>query len=80
MARRINFDIDCLRTFVIVADTMSFSRAGQSVGRSQSTVSQQIAKLESQVGKELLIRRKGRVLELTQEGSRFAQYARRLLS
>ena len=65
-----NFDTDCLRSFVVVADTMSISRAAESVGRSQSTVSQQIAKLEAQVGKPLLVRRKGRVMELTSEGGR----------
>jgi DNA-binding transcriptional LysR family regulator len=57
---RMNFDIDCLRSFMVVADTMSVSRAAESVGRSQSTISQQIAKLETQVGKTLLTRRKGR--------------------
>lgn len=79
MAKQINFDIDCLRSFLVVADTMSFSRAAESVGRAQSTISQQIAKLESQIGKELLTRRKGRVLQLTGEGTRLAQYARRML-
>lgn len=74
-----NFDIDCLRTFLLVADSMSFSRAAESVGRSQSTVSQQIHKLEQQIGKSLLERRKGRVLELTLEGSKLLQYARRIL-
>lgn len=74
-----NFDIDCLRTFLLVADTMSFSRAAESVGRSQSTVSLQIHKLEQQIGKSLLERRKGRVLELTSEGSKLLQYARRIL-
>ena len=74
-----NFDIDCLRSFVVAADTMSISRAGESVGRSQSTVSQQIAKLESQVGKPLLARRKGRVTELTSEGRTLLQFARRIL-
>jgi DNA-binding transcriptional LysR family regulator len=49
-----NFDIDCLRTFLLVADSMSFSRAGECVGRSQSTISQQISKLEAQVGKSIL--------------------------
>ena len=58
---------------------MSFSRAAESVGRSQSTVSQQIAKLEMQVGKGLLTRRKGRVLELTSEGGKLLHYARRIL-
>jgi DNA-binding transcriptional LysR family regulator len=79
MGRQMNFDIDCLRSFLVVADTMSFSRAAESVGRSQSTVSQQIAKLESQVGKGLLTRRKGRVIELTSEGGKLVQYARRIL-
>lgn len=75
----VNFDIDCLRSFVHIADSMSFSRAAESVCRSQSTVSQQISKLEEQVGRSLLVRRKGRVLELTLDGSKFLQYARRIL-
>jgi DNA-binding transcriptional LysR family regulator len=79
MGASVNFDIDCLRSFLVVADTMSFSRAAESVGRSQSTVSQQIAKLETQIGKGLLTRRKGRVLELTSEGGKLLQYARRIL-
>lgn len=74
-----NFDLDCLRTFLLVADNMSFSRAADHVGRSQSTVSQQINKLEQQVGKSLLERRKGRVIELTPEGGKLLQYARRIL-
>lgn len=74
-----NFDLDCLRTFLLVADNMSFSRAADHVGRSQSTVSQQINKLEQQVGKSLLERRKGRVIELTSEGGKLLQYARRIL-
>ena len=74
-----NFDIDCLRSFLVVADSMSFSRAAEAVGRSQSTISQQISKLEMQVGKPLLTRRKGRVLELTSEGGKLVQYARRIL-
>jgi DNA-binding transcriptional LysR family regulator len=79
MEDTVNFDIDCLRSFLIVADTMSISRAAESVGRSQSTVSQQLAKLETQIGKGLLSRRKGRVIELTSEGGKLVQYARRIL-
>src|ERR1700751_3848181 len=74
-----NFDIDCLRSFLVVADTMSFSRAAETVGRSQSTVSQQIAKLETRIGKGLLTRRKRRVIDLTPEGRKLVQYARRML-
>jgi DNA-binding transcriptional LysR family regulator len=79
MMRRVNFDIDCLRSFLVVADTMNISQAAENVGRAQSTVSQQIAKLEAQVGRELLTRRRGRVLELTAEGERLVNYARRML-
>ena len=75
-----NFDIDCLRSFMVVSDTLSVSRAAESIGRSQSTVSQQIAKLEAQIGKSLLSRRKGRVINLTSEGSKLVQYARRILA
>lgn len=74
-----NFDIDCLRTFLLVADSLSFSRAADHVGRSQSTVSQQINKLEQQVGKSLLERRKGRVVELTSDGRKLLEYTRRIL-
>src|SRR6516165_2701370 len=80
MEPAMNFDIDCLRSFMVVADTMSVSRAAESIGRSQSTVSQQIAKLEAQIGKSLLSRRKGRVINLTSEGSKLVQYARRILA
>lgn len=79
MGSMMNFDIDCLRTFLLVADSLSFSRAADHVGRSQSTVSQQINKLEQQIGKRLLERRKGRVVELTSEGRKLLQYARRIL-
>jgi DNA-binding transcriptional LysR family regulator len=79
METSMNFDIDCLRSFLVIADTMNFSRAAETVGRSQSTISQQVAKLETQVGKALLTRRKGRVLELTSEGGKLVQYARKIL-
>ena len=74
-----NLDIDCIRTFVHVAETMSFSRAAERVCRSQSTVSQQIGKLEEQVGKALFARRKGRVIEITRDGRKFLRYAGRIL-
>ena len=79
MEREHEFRHGFLRSFLVVADTMSFSRAAESVGRSQSTVSQQLAKLETQIGKGLLTRRKGRVIELTSEGGKLVQYARQIL-
>jgi DNA-binding transcriptional LysR family regulator len=75
----LSFDIDCLRSFARVAETMSISRTAESVGRSQSTISQQIQRLEEQIGKRLLLRRKGQVHKLTHDGSNFLQYAQRIV-
>lgn len=58
---------------------MSFSRAAEAVERSQSTISQQILKLETQVGKALLRAVKGACWNSLARVKRFAQYARRIL-
>jgi DNA-binding transcriptional LysR family regulator len=65
-----------LRCFLEVADSLSFTRAAARVGRSQSAVSQQIAKLEAHLGKPLFTRAKQ--LALTGEGQVFLSYARRI--
>jgi DNA-binding transcriptional LysR family regulator len=74
----INLDIDILRTLVIAQQLGGFNRAAQRVGRSQSAVSQQIRKLEEQVGKQLF-RKEGRSLALTEAGDVVLSYARRIL-
>lgn len=67
-----------LRSFVAVVDTGSFTRAADSTHLTQSTVSQQVRKLESLLGCELL-HRKGRYVTATLEGERVLSYARRIL-
>jgi len=67
-----------LRSFVAVADTGSFTRAADSVHLTQSTVSQQLRRLETQVGCELL-NRGGRYVTATPEGEQLLGYARRIL-
>ena len=57
-----------LRSFVAVADTGSFTRAADSVHLTQSTVSQQVRRLETQVGCELL-HRGGRYVTATPRAS-----------
>lgn len=74
----INLDIDALRTIVTAQQLGSFNRAATQIGRSQSAVSQQIHKLEEQVG-EPLFRRHGRGLALTDAGDVVVAYARRIL-
>jgi len=72
-------DLGLLRTFVSVVDAGGFTRAGERVHKTQSTVSQQIRRLEDQVGLTLLDRNSRSVL-LTDDGERLLGYARRMLS
>jgi DNA-binding transcriptional LysR family regulator len=73
------FDLELLRSFVSVVDAGGFTRAGERVHRTQSTVSQQIKRLEEDVGQPLL-NRSGRDVVPTEAGERLLSYARRLLS
>jgi len=72
-------DLDLLRCFVSVVDAGSFTRAGERVHRTQSTVSQQIRRLEEALGRPLL-HRNGKQATPTEEGERLLGYARRLLA
>ena len=72
-------DLDLLRSFVSVVDTGGFTRAGERVHRTQSTVSQQIQRLEESLGYPLL-HRNGRRATPTEQGERLVTYARRLLA
>ncbi len=72
-------DLDLLHSFVSVVDTGGFTRAGERVHRTQSTVSQQIRKLEAGLGCELFLR-EGRQVRLTEDGERLLGYARRMLA
>jgi DNA-binding transcriptional LysR family regulator len=73
------FDLELLRSFVSVVDARGFTRAGERVHRTQSTVSQQIKRLEDDVGQPLL-NRSGKDVTPTEAGERLLSYARRLLS
>jgi DNA-binding transcriptional LysR family regulator len=74
----LNLQIDFLRTFIAVADTRGFTRAGVQVNRSQSAVSMQIKRLEDEIGKHLF-ERIGKTVKLTAEGSLLINYARRIV-
>jgi len=69
---------DLLRSFVAVAQTTSFSRAAERVHLSQSTVSQQIRRLEHILGKSLF-ERDTRTVTLTRDGEALQNYAARIL-
>ena len=48
-----NIDTIALQCFIVVAETGSFTKAAERVGRTQSAISQQINKLEIMLGKPL---------------------------
>ena len=72
-------DPDLLRSFVLIAEGGSFTRAAQAVGRTQSAVSMQIRRLEETLGQPLLLRG-ARGVEPTQHGLWLLERARRLLA
>ena len=74
-----NIDIDLLRSFVMVYESGSFSFAADKLGRTQSTISQQIKKLEDILGKNVFIRN-NRSVNLTPEGEVLLSYARQMIS
>jgi DNA-binding transcriptional LysR family regulator len=72
-------DIELLHSFVSVVEAGGFTQAGARVHRTQSTVSQQIKRLEESVGRPLF-NRSGRRVALTEEGEHLLSYARRILA
>ena len=69
-------DTVTLQCFLAVADTGSFTKAADKVGRTQSAISQQIAKLELITEKTLIHR--GKTFSLTTDGELFLGYARKI--
>ncbi|MDK9698372.1 MAG: LysR family transcriptional regulator, partial [Siculibacillus sp.] len=51
-----DLDIDLLRTFVALAETESFTGAGERLGATQSAVSVRLKKLEDRLGHRLFDR------------------------
>jgi DNA-binding transcriptional LysR family regulator len=73
------FDPDLLATFLAVAETGSFTRAGERLGLSQPTVSQHVARLEKAAGR-ILVDRDTRQVRLTDNGDAMAGFARSILA
>jgi DNA-binding transcriptional LysR family regulator len=72
-----NLDIITLKSFVAIASSHSFTKAAKKVCRTQSAISQQIARLEHLLGKKLLQRDKE--ILLTLDGEIFLEYAKKIL-
>ena len=75
------FHIDTfqLKSFIAIAETGTFSKAADSVGRTQSALSLQIKKLEDALGCQLF-ERAARHVTLTAQGEIFIGYAKQMLS
>lgn len=75
-----SFDPDLLRTFALIADEGSFTRAAQRIGRTQSAVSMQLQRLEGALGQRLVARGKGGSVQLTPHGEFLLGRSRELLA
>jgi TolB-like protein len=74
-----SLDIDLLRSFLLIAGGVSFTRTAERVGRTQAAVTLQIKRLEAMVGHRLLARGRGVGVRLTPKGEHLALRARELV-
>ena len=74
-----NLDTALIRSFVTVAETSSMTAAANALHLTQGAVSQQIKRLEDDIGQPLL-NRSGKDVTPTEAGERLLSYARRLLA
>ena len=72
-------DVHQLKVFAAVAENLSFTRAADALYLTQSAVSHQVARLEQQLGVELL-QRQGRTVSLTPVGQSLLTHARRVFA
>ncbi|TIH14638.1 LysR family transcriptional regulator [Marinifilum sp. JC120] len=70
---------DLLRSFLVAADTGSFTRTASLVHRTQAAVSMQMKKLEDDL-KCVLFKRDGRGVSLTSEGEILYRYSAKILN
>jgi DNA-binding transcriptional LysR family regulator len=73
------YDPQHLRSFLAVAQTLSFTRAAAALGVRQPTVSVHVRKLEESVGRSLFVR-DTRMVALTADGEAMAGFARSILA
>ncbi len=73
-------NLDHVRSFLEVIKRGSLSEAARALGISQPAVSNQIKRLERELGTELLIRGERRVVSLTAVGEVFLAFAERIVA
>ena len=70
--------VELLRTVITILDEGSFTKAGQTLGLTQSAISAQIKRLRQLVGDDVFARSGGGT-KLTERGKIVERYARRIL-
>ena len=70
--------VELLRTVITILDEGSFTKAGQTLGLTQSAISAQIKRLRQLVGDDVFARTCGGT-KLTERGKIVERYARRIL-
>jgi len=73
-------EIRALQTFVLVATEMNLHRAAELLGISQPAVTAQLAALESELGFDLFVRAKQRLISLTTAGQTYLISTQRVLA
>lgn len=68
-----------IRLFMLIADIKSFSKAAELEALTQPAVTQQISRLEREIG-SVLFKRKNKRIELTKKGKLFYKFAKNMLS
>lgn len=74
-----HLDLPLLRTLVAIAEKETFALAAQETHKTQSAITQQMQRLEEQVGAQLF-EKQGRGKKLTPQGQRVLEYAKRMLA
>jgi DNA-binding transcriptional LysR family regulator len=72
-------DVDAVRTFVLVADLQSFTRAAEALDSSQAVISARLKRLEERLGHRL-IERTPRSVRLSARGAAFLDSARAFIA
>ncbi len=65
--------INQMRYFVTLCRERSFSRTAEDLYMTQPAISRQIAALEEELGTQLIVRNRGKALEVTEAGKRYAK-------
>jgi DNA-binding transcriptional LysR family regulator len=74
-----NIPIELLRSFVVIQDSGSFTKAAEALSLTQPAISAQIKRLQQLVGGEVFVR-SGFGISLSEKGEIVSRYARRILA